>query len=401
MKHWSWVLGIGVLLALLAGGSGFYLLSSPEVEDGILSVNGRIEGDEITVASKVAGQVIEMNVREGDRVRRDSLIAHISSEQIQARLDEAEARWRMAREEVQQAGANVTVWEKRVAQAETALRLAREQSAGRIGQTQAALETAMANLKEKEADLAKTRNDDRRYTSLYQEGVVSAQLRDSARADYEVARSRTEAAHKQIQEAEATLQLAQTTVIQVDLQQKELESSFSLLEQARAAFTTAQARVDAARAAQKEAGSILADTVIHAPLSGTVVTKVTDPGEYVVPGAPIVVVVDLRDLHLKTYVKETDIGKVKLGDPARVFVDAFPGRPFPARVSEVSPDAEFTPKSVDIKEERVKLVFGVKLAVENPEGYLKPGMPADGQILWKPEASWGDHLVQGSKGARE
>jgi HlyD family secretion protein len=159
--------------------------------------------------------------------------------------------------------------------------------------------------------------------------------------------------------------------------------------------------VDAALAVQKEAEATLADTVIHAPLSGTVVTKVTDPGEYVIPGTPIVILVDLRNLHMKTYVKETDIGKVKLGDPGRVFLDAFPNRPFTARVSEISPDAEFTPKSVDIKEERVKLVFGVKLAVENPESYLKPGIPVDGEILWKPENSSSDHLVQQDKENQE
>lgn len=388
-NRWG-ILGIGLLLALLAGGGGLRLLSGPQVEDGILLVNGRIEGDEITVASKVAGRVVELRVREGDRVERGRLIARVSSEQIQARLEEAEARWRMAREEVQQATIQVRVREKEVAQAETAVRLAREQSAGQIGQAQAALETAMAHLQEKEADLEKAGNDHHRYTSLYQQGVVSAQLRDSAKADHEVARSRTEAARKQLKEAEATLRLAQTTAIQVELRQRELESAVGLLEQARAALTTAQARADAARAARAEAKATLADTVIQAPVSGTVATKVTDLGEYVVPGTPIVVLVDLGNLHLKTYVKETEIGKIRLGAPGRVWVDAFPGRPFPARVSEVSPDAEFTPKSVDLKEERVKLVFGVKLAVENPEGYLKPGMPADGQILWKPGASWGE-----------
>ena len=90
---------------------------------------------------------------------------------------------------------------------------------------------------------------------------------------------------------------------------------------------------------------------------------------------------------------ESEIGKIKLNDPARVRVDAFPQRTFEARVARVDPRAQFTPKDVHMPDERARLVFGVVLAVDNPEAYLKPGMPADAWVRWKPEASWPDKLT--------
>ena len=98
---------------------------------------------------------------------------------------------------------------------------------------------------------------------------------------------------------------------------------------------------------------------------------------------------DLERPYLRVYIPERDIGKVKLGDPARVYVDSFPNRPFEAVVTEVAKKAEFTPKDVHMPDERVTLVYSVKLEIRNPQGVLKPGMPADALIRWKPEAPWG------------
>lgn len=98
--------------------------------------------------------------------------------------------------------------------------------------------------------------------------------------------------------------------------------------------------------------------------------------------------VDLNKLYLKVYINEPDIGKIRLGQEARIYVDAFPDRAFPAHVSRVAQRAEFTPKYVETREERVKLVFAVELLAENPEGYLKPGMPGDGVIRVQEEVAW-------------
>lgn len=133
--------------------------------------------------------------------------------------------------------------------------------------------------------------------------------------------------------------------------------------------------------------------VIRAPDAGTILSKGIEAGEFAAPGRTIAVLADLTRIELKVYVPESEIGKIKLNDPARVSVDAFPQRTFDARVARVDARAQFTPKDVHMPDERARLVFGVTLAVDNPEGYLKPGMPADAWVSWKPGASWPDKLT--------
>jgi HlyD family secretion protein len=133
----------------------------------------------------------------------------------------------------------------------------------------------------------------------------------------------------------------------------------------------------------------VADFAIRSPITGRVLTRSVELGERVGDGTPLFTLVDLDRLYVKIYVPEPSIGKVALGQDARVYVDAYPERPFAGRVSRVSQEAEFTPKNVETREERVKLVFAVEIALaENPDGVLKPGMPADAVIRWQPDAPW-------------
>lgn len=381
-------IGCGGLILVLITLYLFYRNYQRNLGSSALEVNGRVEGDEVSVSAKIAGRVTSMPWREGDKVNKGRLVARISSEQIKAQLDQAEARRKAAQERVQEQSVRIKVLETEVELAHIQVRLVREQSIGRISQASAAYEAAIASLKEKEADLIKAKNDNQRYSALFEEGVVSAQLLDSAKAAYDAALSRKEAAEKQLREAEANLRLARSTTIEIDLKEKALESAKNMLEQAKAALATEQAEAKAAEAAQKEAKATLADTEVHAPLTGTVITKVIEPGEYIVPGTPIIILVDMNELYMKAYISEADIGKIRLGNPARIYVDSFPDRFFSAIVSEISQQAEFTPKTVYIKDERVKLVFGIKLDIADSEGYLKPGMPGDAKVLWESGTTW-------------
>lgn len=163
---------------------------------------------------------------------------------------------------------------------------------------------------------------------------------------------------------------------------------------------TLQAQIAEARARLSAAGQQvallqqqLARTGIHAPVTGTVQTKAVETGELAAPGWAVAVLVDLSHLELKVYIPEGDIGKVKLGDTARIKVDAFPDRYFEAVVSQVDQRAQFTPRDVHLPQERVRMVFGVTLTLDNPQGWLKPGMPADDWIRWQDGAVWPERLV--------
>jgi HlyD family secretion protein len=161
------------------------------------------------------------------------------------------------------------------------------------------------------------------------------------------------------------------------------------MEQARLAVEVQRATLREARSALAEQQRYLDEMTVRAPTAGTVLVRTIERGEWVQPGTPLFTMVDLDQLYLKIYVREPDIGKIVHGQAARVHVDAYPQRSFPARVSKIASEAEFTPKNVETREERVKLVFAVELALgENPGGVLKPGMPADAVVRLEDGPEW-------------
>lgn len=121
--------------------------------------------------------------------------------------------------------------------------------------------------------------------------------------------------------------------------------------------------------------------MVFAPLAGVVLSENVEPGMYVAAGTPVVTVGDLVNVWLRAYINETDLGRVKVGQPVRVTTDTYPGEHYEGRVSFIASQAEFTPKNVQTEKERVELVYRVKVDIENPHMELKPGMPADGEIL--------------------
>jgi HlyD family secretion protein len=127
----------------------------------------------------------------------------------------------------------------------------------------------------------------------------------------------------------------------------------------------------------------LNDTVISAPTAGVVLRKNIEAGETVQAGVPVFTIGDMVAPWIKVYVKEDKLGMVKLGQKAGVTTDSYPGKVYDGTVTYISSEAEFTPKNVQTQEERVKLVFGVKISVQNENGELKPGMPADVKISLK------------------
>jgi HlyD family secretion protein len=146
----------------------------------------------------------------------------------------------------------------------------------------------------------------------------------------------------------------------------------------------ARARAESAAAQADLLEKKLRDCVITAPMGGTVTLRGIEPGEFVSPGVGIIRLTNLDRVKLMIYVAEADLGKIRDGQEASIFVDSHPGRAFPGTIVYISPVAEFTPKNVQTKEERTKLVFAVKIEADNPEGILKPGMPADARLRIAP-----------------
>jgi HlyD family secretion protein len=388
----KWRVGLG-LLALGTVALAVWMVWRPSPPpSGILEANGRIEGDQAAVGAKVGGKIVRLAVREGDRPAAGELIAELSSDQVEAQLAQAEHILHTARERLAEARTRVVTVQRQREGAVLAVTLAERESGARIREAEAARGAVRARLRQAEADLEKAAKDHARYRELFARELVAPQQLDEAQVAYVGAQAALEAARQQVAQAEKILEGTRASRVAMELRQKEVQVAVEHVREAQAAVETAQAQVQSAEAGRQLAQANLDDTRVVAPFAGTVLRKLAEAGEVVAAGTPLITLVDLGKLYAKVFMAEGELGKVKVGDPARVYTDAFPNRYFGATVAEISQQAEFTPKDVHMKDERVKLVFAVKLAIHNPQGILKPGMPVDARLRWDPEAHWGDGL---------
>jgi HlyD family secretion protein len=219
---------------------------------------------------------------------------------------------------------------------------------------------AEAGLKQAEASLAVAEDDARRMRELTKTGSVTPKQREDAEARLTIATAQRNAGAEALNKART---LARPEEIRAG-----------------------EARLDQAQAAADLLKKTIADCTILAPAGGVVTHKAVEPGELVTPGATIVTLAELDSVYVMIYVTENELGRVRLGGPAEIEIDSFPEKVFEGTVTYISPEAEFTPKNIQTKQDRVKLVFGVKVEIENREGLLKPGLPADAVIRVGPAA---------------
>ena len=189
------------------------------------------------------------------------------------------------------------------------------------------------------------------------------------------------AALKQVEAARAGVATAKASLANRGIHEAQNAAIAAQLRRQQAEIANALAQTEQARAQLAEAKAVQADLTVRAPFDGTVVTRTAEPGEIVAPGTPIATIVDLGEVYLRGFVAEGRIGDVKVGQPARVYLDSQPDEPIEAFVSRIDPEATFTPENTYFREDRVKQVIGVKVQLKGAFGYAKPGMPADGEIL--------------------
>jgi HlyD family secretion protein len=297
------------------------------VDTGAVTASGTVDATDVSISFRVPGILRQRPVDEGSVVKPGEVLAALDTREASARLRQAQAAELAA--------------QARLRDMEQGYRPQEIAEAG-------------AQVQQVQANLANLKEEARRSENLYATGAVSRQRRDKDDAAASVAQEQHRAASERL---------------------KLLQSGFrkETIAVARAQLAEAQAAVEAAKIA-------LEDLQVTSTINGTVTRKHAEPGETLAAGRPVVTITDVTHPWVRVYMPENQIGKVQLGAPARIKIDTFPDREFTGRVSYVSSQAEFTPKNVQTQEERVKLVFAVNVTVDNPEGALKPGMPADVSI---------------------
>jgi HlyD family secretion protein len=297
-------------------------------KDQFITATGTIEATEIDLAPKIGGILQSILVEEGASVTEGDTLAIIDHQSLEIQLRGAQAGIESAQAKLQ-----------------LLLTGARSED---IRQAEEGLKQAEINLKNAQDDYHRTK-------SLFETGSVTQKQMDDISARYNIATA-------QYNSAEQALKKMQNFA-----REEEIHSAKAGLEQARASRDLLKKTLD--------------DCYITAPIAGTVTEKAVEIGEFINPGGTMLTLTNLELVYLTIYIPETDLGKVKLKQKSEVEIDSYPDRKFPGEIVYISPSAEFTPKNIQTKEDRVKSVFAVKIALPNPELILKPGMPADAKVF--------------------
>ncbi len=382
---------VPVLVIVLAAAAGTAIYRDlPHGDPNRIVVSGNIELEEVNIAFKTSGRLIERAVDEGDAVRKGQVVARLDRDQL------------TAQQERETAGLQSS--EYQLAQAETSLQWQKATLAADIEQKKADLAAAEAHLAElkngsrpqeiqdaraaveaAQAEADRAKRDYERAQTLIKNDDISASQLDQYRDRADSTAASLKSANQRL-----ALALAGPRVEQIDAQAAQVERSRALLKMAEAnalelkrreeELATRRAEAARSRASLALIGTQISDTVAESPVDGIVLVKAADVGEVLAPGTTVVTVGDIDHPWLRGYINETDLARVKIGAPARVTTDSYPGKIYRGRVSFISSEAEFTPKQIQTQQERVKLMYRIKIEVENPNHELKSNMPADAEI---------------------
>lgn len=322
------------LLLLIATGLLVYF-GQQKNRHAELSYSGTIEATRANLAFQASGRVASVPVEEGARVEQGQILAVLEPEEFQSRLEQAEANLEGAMRNRDQIAIILDLYRRTLP--EDIIR-------------------AEANLRVHREVTGDAEKNYRRFERLFKEEVVTEKQLDTARVNFETARAR-------LDEGDAALRQTRDNLKKIEAAQKDLDAS--------------QAQIMASRAILEQSRIQLGYTELRAPFGGIITSRNIEPGEMATPGREVISLADLSRVDLKIFVNATEIGMVRPGQEVEVRVDSFPQRAFEGRVTFISPESEFTPKIIQTRKERVKLVYLVKVNVPNPDLALKPGMPAD------------------------
>jgi HlyD family secretion protein len=381
------------IILIIIGITFYFVFFRKTANPDEIKVSGNIEATESQIAFKIPGRLLERDVDEGSEVKKDQLIAKLDAKDQEISVSQAEANVSLAQatldellagsrpEDIARSRAAVSQAQARLNELKNGTRVQDIASAqSDVDRAEAAVQSAQSAL-----DLANTQLD--RYTTLFNEGAVSAQ-------DYDKVKNQRDTAQAALDQATAAAMSARDrlNLLQAGTRPEQIQQAQASLEQAQASYQLvlagprpetiqqARARVDIANQGLAQAQQVLGYASLFAPFDGVVTSKSAEPGEYLNPGSTVVTIAQINEVDLRAYISETDLGKVHIGQEVQVTTDSYPGKVYTGTIRFISSNAEFTPKSVQTREERVKLVYLIKINLSNPNYELKPGMPADAII---------------------
>ncbi len=415
---------IPVIIILVIIGSGYWWFNQPAATTqdlvtspmGLLG-SGTIEAETVAVTAELGGQVIELKVDEGDEVQAGQILVELDKADLLAQQIQLQAALTMAKTNLELASASarpedIAIAQAQLSQAEVArdgvkltwqriktlvnnphkLEAQANRAQSQVTAAERNLEMAQVNLKRMEIQAEAASRNQSNNQALVQNEVAQYQLQ-AAQVGLEMSEVALEGTKRQVEHLlgiykHPLLLLAQANAAEAAYHQAEAvvlvaEANLAAVKADPPAedIAIAQAQVLEAEAALSTAEVQLAKQTLTAPRAGLITQKLVNPGELAVPGAMLLELSDIDTVDLTVYIPETRIGEVMIGYMARVYIDAYDDQQFEGTVTFIAHEAEFTPRNVQTQEERVNLVFAVKISLDNADHLLKPGMPADAEIL--------------------
>ncbi|MCF6093438.1 HlyD family efflux transporter periplasmic adaptor subunit [Microaerobacter geothermalis] len=383
------VMGItGLVVIVLVGYGVFQWFTVSKETPGIISAYGTVEGEEVMVSSETSGQVIDVNIKEGDLVKKGDPLITVDDEALKIKLEQAKVQVKMAEVQMKQALGQVEAMKWQVKQADLGSSYAETEVAQRQREAEKALAVAQSGLKQAEAQYNQVKADMERYKELYSQRAISKQAYDQAETAFKQAEAAYQASKQQVERAKVVLDMVKAGQLQAQSTAAGAQGLAEQLAVAEIQYQAAVVQKETAEAVVKEIELALDKTVIKSPMDGIVVDKLVKSGELVIPGTPVARLMDTKEMTVNVFIPEVDLGKVKVNDEARIYSDSFPDQYAEGRVASIASEAQFTPKNVHVKEERERLVYKVKVRFVDEKGVFKSGMPVDVYIRWDDQAKW-------------
>ena len=347
-----------VVLTVAIAIAGIYVLKGYmfRTQSQSLVISGRVEADEILISTRIPGRLKELYIRDGVNVSKGEPVAKLEEEELKTAYEEVRKSIDALRKSINTQEATLDYLKARILKT--------------IEKSQKALNLSKVRLKQAEANLLRQKKRLERFRKLFKKGVIAEDRFEDIKLAYSTAEGDYNAAVEAVKEAEVSVEAAKVERGRIRIKEKEIETL-------RQKLASMKERLQAAKIR-------LSYTLIKAPADGVVIEKVAEPGEVLAAGGVIGIMVRPESIHVKTFIPEPLIGRIKTGTVVRVISDAYPEEPVTGRICYISDIAEFTPKEVQSKQERIKQVFQAKVCfdghIQEALKRLKKGMPVDVEI---------------------
>ena len=366
-KYWLGIFAVALLS--LAAVMIYEKLNPKELPPGLIQGVGHIDGDLTTLNVKYPGRLSKILVHEGDAIKKGQVIAVLKSDEFKARLSRMSAEESAKRDELSAKRTELEISKKSIPlllkKADAALRSAKSKEA----QLKAEISAVKEVVEQDGRDYNRTRD-------LYEKRLIQKEMLEKAELKLNTDEQKLKALMHKKEEVAAAINLSKADMKQAQAMQKKIEA----LEQVISALKEG---IKAVAAAKSEVESMINDMTLRSPIDGFVVEKIANPGEVLGSGMAVATLIDPNSLYLKIFVDTIENGKMKIGDRAVIFLDSYPNRPIEAKVVRIAQRAEFTPKEVNVRSDRIQRVFAVHIKPLKVDPLLKLGIPATGVIALK------------------